>query len=192
MVDQKKLMFEEIQENIRTMRSIDDELLVKVEKAVEIILDTLRGDGAVYVMGNGGSAGDSQHFVAEMVGRFMMERAPLRFFALSTNTSIITAIGNDYTYDHVFTRQIQAAVRPNDTVIGISTSGNSGNVLKAMEASKEMNCKTIGLTGKDGGKMNDLCDVLLNVPSNSTPRIQEVHILLIHIISNLLEKRLFA
>lgn len=192
LIDQKKLMLDEIHSHIHTMQSIDDELLSGVEQAVDVLVDTLNGGGAVYVMGNGGSAGDAQHFVAEMVGRFMMERAPLRFFALSTNTSILTAIGNDYTYDHVFTRQVQAAVRPNDTVIGISTSGNSGNVLKALEAAKEMQCKVIGFTGSDGGKMRFLCDVLLNVPSNSTPRIQEVHILLIHIICNLLEKRLFA
>lgn len=186
------MMLDEINEHIKTMQRIDDSLLSNVEEAVELIINTIKADGAVYVMGNGGSAGDAQHFVAEMVGRFMMERAPLRFFALTTNTSILTAIGNDYTYDHVFTRQVEAAVRPGDLVIGISTSGNSSNIVKAIEAAKALECKVIGLTGEHGGTMKPVCDVLLNVPSNATPRIQEVHILLIHIICNLVEKELFA
>jgi len=192
MINFNSCLLKDLEEHMHVVKSINGELLSKVELAVEIMISTLQKDGSVYVLGNGGSAGDSQHFVAEMVGRFLMERAPLRFFALTTNSSIITAIGNDYSYYDVFARQVQAAVRTNDTLVAISTSGNSANVIKAIEVAKERGCSVIGLTGQNGGKMKDLCDLLIHAPSNSTPRIQEIHILFIHMMCNLLEKRLFT
>jgi D-sedoheptulose 7-phosphate isomerase len=142
-------------------------------------------------MGNGGSAADAQHFVAEMVGRFKMERRGLPAVALSTDTSILTAIGNDYGFEKVFRRQIEALAVPEDVVIGISTSGNSPNVLQALELAREMGCRTVGLLGKDGGTIKNVCDLALIVPTNDTPRVQEGHITIIHIVCDLLEKTLF-
>ncbi len=191
-MDIRNLISQELEQHLAVVRKIDDRIYESLEKAVSLMVDTLNNDGAVYVMGNGGSAADAQHFVAEMVGRFLMERAPLRFFALTTNTSILTAIGNDYTFDRVLARQVEAAVKPNDVVIGISTSGNSSNIISAFEAAKQIGCKLIGMTGESGGKMASICDVLIGVPSESTPRIQEAHILYIHILSLIIEQKLFA
>jgi D-sedoheptulose 7-phosphate isomerase len=188
----RNLILDEFEQHSAVIKKIDEQIYESLEKAVSLMVETLNNDGAVYVMGNGGSAADAQHFVAEMVGRFLMERAPLRFFALTTNTSILTAIGNDYSFDRVLARQVEAAVRPNDIIIGISTSGNSSNVISAFEAGKSKGCKLIGLTGQSGGKMASLCDVVIGVPSDSTPRIQETHILYIHILSMILEQQLFA
>jgi D-sedoheptulose 7-phosphate isomerase len=143
-------------------------------------------------MGNGGSAADAQHFVAEIVGRFKLERRGLPAIALSTDTSILTAIGNDYGFDKVFSRQVEALASPGDLVIGISTSGNSPNVLLALQLARQAGCSTVGLLGKDGGSIKDVCDLALVVPTNDTPRVQEGHITIIHIVCDLLEKALFA
>lgn len=143
-------------------------------------------------MGNGGSAADAQHFVAEIVGRFKMERRGLPALALSTDTSILTAIGNDYGFDRVFSRQVEALASPGDLVIGISTSGNSPNVLLALQLARETGCRSVGLLGKDGGSIKDVCDLALIVPTNDTPRVQEAHITMIHIVCDLLEKTLFT
>lgn len=156
------------------------------------LVEAFKRSGKLLVMGNGGSAADAQHFAAEIVGRFKMERKALPAIALSTDTSILTAIGNDYGYDAVFRRQIEALACSGDVVVGISTSGNSPNVLNALELARERGCCTIGLLGKDGGSIKDMCDLALVVPSSDTPRIQEGHITIIHIVCDLVEKALFA
>jgi D-sedoheptulose 7-phosphate isomerase len=143
-------------------------------------------------MGNGGSAADAQHFAAEMVGRFLMERKALPAIALTTDTSILTAVGNDYGFDEIFTRQVEALANPGDILIGISTSGNSLNVKRALEAGKHIGVKTIGLLGRNGGEIGPIVDSNLTVPSFETPRIQEAHLIIIHILCDLIEKGLFG
>jgi D-sedoheptulose 7-phosphate isomerase len=150
----------------------------------------LGAGGTLLVCGNGGSAADAQHIVAELTGRFFRDRRPLRALALHANTSSLTAIGNDYGYDEVFAREVGAHGRPGDVLLALSTSGNSRNVLRAIEAARDKRMSVIGLTGEIGGKMRDLCDVCLCVPSASTPRIQECHILVGHTICELLERLL--
>ena len=156
-----------------------------------LISAALADGNKLLVMGNGGSAADSQHFVAEIVGRFKMERKALPAVALSTDTSILTAIGNDYGFDSIYSRQVEALAKPGDVVVGLSTSGNSPNVLKALNAAREQGCRTIGLLGRDGGTIRPACDLALVVPSTDTPRIQEGHITIIHIVCDLVEKALF-
>jgi D-sedoheptulose 7-phosphate isomerase len=153
---------------------------------------TFRQGGKLLVMGNGGSAADAQHFVAEIVGRFKMERPGLPAVALSTDTSILTAIGNDYGFEKVFRRQVEALAVAGDLVIGISTSGNSPNVQSALELAREKGCNTAALLGKDGGSIKGVCDLALIVPCNDTPRVQEGHITIIHIVCDLLEKSMFG
>lgn len=157
-----------------------------------LMVDTFRRGGKLLVMGNGGSAADAQHFSAEIVGRFKMERRGLPAIALTTDTSILTAIGNDYGFDAVFRRQVEALAMAGDMLVGISTSGNSPNVKSAMELAREKGCRTIGLLGKDGGSIKGLCDLALVVPSDDTPRIQEGHGLIIHIVCDLVEKAMFS
>jgi D-sedoheptulose 7-phosphate isomerase len=143
--------------------------------------------GKILLMGNGGSAADSQHIAAEIVGRFKKERKGMPAIALTTDTSILTSVGNDYGYDYIFARQIEALCRPEDLVIGITTSGNSANVVRAMEAAKEIGATTVGLTGGTGGKLTALCDYNLIMPSNVTARIQEAHIFVGHCLCEILE-----
>ena len=149
---------------------------------------TLKNGNKVLLMGNGGSAADSQHIAAELVGRFKNERKGLPAIALTTDTSILTAVGNDYSFNEIFARQIEALANKGDLVIGISTSGNSENVIKGILKAKEIGCYTVGLLGKDGGKLKDLVDLPIIVPSNSTPRIQECHILIGHIICEIVDR----
>lgn len=163
----------------------------QIVTAAQIIIEAYRKDGKVLLMGNGGSAADAQHLAAELVSRFKKERKALAAIALTTDTSILTAIGNDYGFDYVFSRQIEALAQPDDVVIGISTSGNSPNVLLAMEKAMEIGAKTIGLSGKDGGKLVAVSSLCIVAPSNDTPRIQEAHITIGHIICDLVEKTLF-
>lgn len=170
---------------------IERELSPLIAEMVTMLLQTFERGGKLLVMGNGGSAADAQHFVAEIVGRFKMERRGLPAIALSTDTSILTAIGNDYGFDRVFHRQVEALAVPGDLIIGISTSGNSLNVLHALELARETGCRTVGLLGKDGGSIKNLCDLALIVPSSDTPRVQEGHITIIHILCDLLEKTMF-
>ena len=170
---------------------VERELSPLIAEMVTMLLQTFRSGGKLLVMGNGGSAADAQHFVAEIVGRFKMERRGLPAIALSTDTSILTAIGNDYGFDKVFRRQVEALAVPGDLVVGISTSGNSPNVLQALELARETGCSTIGLLGKDGGSIKSLCDLALIVPTDDTPRVQEGHITIIHIVCDLLEKTMF-
>jgi D-sedoheptulose 7-phosphate isomerase len=171
---------------------VERELSPQIAEIVTMLVETFNRGGKLLVMGNGGSAADAQHFVAEIVGRFKMERRGLPAIALSTDTSILTAIGNDYGFDKVFHRQVEALAAPGDLVVGISTSGNSPNVLQALELARGKGCRTVGLLGKDGGTVKDVCDLALIVPTNDTPRVQEVHITIIHIVCDLLEKTLFA
>lgn len=171
---------------------IETELSPRIAEMTTLLAGTFRNGGKLLVMGNGGSAADAQHFAAEIVGRFKLERRGLPALALSTDTSILTAVGNDYGFDTVFRRQIEALAVTGDLVVGLSTSGNSPNVLQALELAREKGCRTVGLLGKDGGTIRNVCDLALIVPSNDTPRIQEGHITIIHIVCDLLEKNLFT
>jgi len=153
-----------------------------IKKACETAVATLKASGKILLCGNGGSAADAQHIAAELTGRYKTERGALAGIALTTDTSALTAIGNDYGYEFVFSRQLEALGREGDLLIAISTSGNSGNVVKALELARKIGIKTIGLSGRTGGAMNELCELNLVVPSNDTPRIQEMHIMIGHII----------
>jgi len=158
-------------------------------KAAEAVGHCIRSGGKILIMGNGGSAADSQHMAAELVGRLMKERRPLPAIALTTDTSNLTAIGNDYGYDQVFVRQIQALAKSDDVVIGISTSGNSKNVLDAMAAARKIGCRTIALTGGGGGRLKNECDIALNVAAGkNSARIQESHIFAVHMMVDLLDR----
>jgi D-sedoheptulose 7-phosphate isomerase len=161
-----------------------------VSSAVDLICASLAAGGQLFVAGNGGSAADAQHIAAELTGRFQRERQPLRAMALHGNTSALTAIGNDYGYEHVFARELLAHARPGDILLAISTSGNSANILRAMEVARKHKVGVIGLTGESGGKMQSACDLCVRVPSKSTARVQEMHITIGHAICELLEERL--
>jgi len=169
----------------------DDALVSTLAEVSSLIVDSLREGNKILLCGNGGSAADAQHIAAEFVGRFGFDRPALPALALSVNTSCVTAIGNDYGFDRVFSRQIEALGQKGDAAFGISTSGNSANVLYAMSISRKMGLRTIALTGCTGGKLKDEVDFCLCAPSNDTPRIQECHILMGHIISELVEHTIF-
>ncbi len=166
-------------------------ILTTIENIVDEIVDSLKNGGKILFCGNGGSAADAQHIAAELSGRFYTDRAPLYAEALHVNSSYMTAVANDYSYDVVYSRMIEGCGRKGDVLFGISTSGNSKNVLKALEVANEKGMITVGMTGDTGGKMKAICKYLLNVPSNDTPRIQESHILLGHIICQLVEEKMF-
>ena len=176
-------------EHLRTAEGLFG-LSSQVSEAVDIVYKSLAGGGQLLVAGNGGSAADAQHIVAELTGRFMRERHPFRALALHANTSALTAIGNDYGFEHVFARELTAHGRSGDVLLAISTSGNSLNILKAIEAARNIKMHVIGLTGETGGKMREVCDLSLCNPSKSTARIQEMHITIGHAICELLEERL--
>jgi len=167
------------------------EIVTMVAKVSEIMIAALKGGNKIMLFGNGGSAGDAQHIAAELVGRFAFDRPPLPALALSVNSSCVTAIGNDYGYDLVFSRQLEALARPGDVAIGISTSGNSPNVVQALEAAKKMKVHAVGMTGRAGGKLVCAAEHCIRVPSDETPRIQESHILIGHILSELVEQEIF-
>ena len=175
-------------ESSRAMSRLERRCSAAVAAVAEAVITCLQGGGTVYFCGNGGSAADAQHLACELAGRFLMDRPSLSAVALTTNTSSLTAIGNDYGYDEVFAREVGAHGRTGDVLLAISTSGNSRNIVRAIEAAREKRMAIIGLTGESGGKMRDLCDVCLCVPSTSTPRIQECHILIGHTICELLEQ----
>jgi len=189
-------MIEEINRQLQAQRAllevISRDMSPLIADLSALLVKTFKSGGKLLIMGNGGSAADAQHFAAEIVGRFKMERAALPAISLSTDTSILTAVGNDYGYEAVFLRQVEALACPGDAVIGISTSGNSPNVLKALELARQRGCTTIALLGKDGGSIKGICNLALVVPSSDTPRIQEGHITIIHIVCDLVEKALFA
>lgn len=176
-------------EHLEVARALP-KLATLVSSAVDLIYSSLAAGGQLLVAGNGGSAADAQHIAAELTGRFLRERQPFRALALHVNTSALTAIGNDYGYEQVFARELSAHARPGDVFLAITTSGNSRNILCAIEAAHKSKTIVIGLTGESGGQMRAECDLCLCVPSNSTPRIQEMHITIGHTICELLEERL--
>ncbi|MSN25912.1 MAG: SIS domain-containing protein [Geobacter sp.] len=182
----------QLQSHREVIKRIEDEMTPLIAEFAILAVDTFRRGGKLLVMGNGGSAADSQHFVAEIVGRFKMERRGLPAIALSTDTSILTAIGNDYGFEMVFRRQVEALAVAGDMVVGISTSGNSANVQNALVLARERGCRTVGLLGKDGGSIKGHCDLALVVPSADTPRVQEGHGIIIHIVCDLIEKTMFS
>jgi D-sedoheptulose 7-phosphate isomerase len=163
------------------------QLLPEVCRAAEMIGQGLQSGGRLLLFGNGGSAAQAQHAAAELVVRFDADRQPFAAFALTTDTSALTAIGNDYGFEEVFARQVRALGKPGDVVLAISTSGNSPNVLRALDAAREMRLTTIGLAGRTGGKMRERTGLCLCVPSDSTPRIQEAHLVICHILCQLIE-----
>jgi len=176
------MIVEQLKDHQEVIQKVIDTLVPDIEKACELITSTIKNGNKVLIAGNGGSAADAQHIAAELSGRFVKHRKALPGIALTTDTSALTAIANDYGYDYVFARQIEALAHPGDLFIGISTSGNSEVVLRAFSTAKELGCTTLGLSGRDGGKMNGLCDLNIIVPSDVTARIQEMHILIGHIL----------
>ena len=183
----QSIIKKELNEHLTTLDATMKSIGSSLEVAANICIDSLKQGGKILIFGNGGSAADAQHIAAELVGRYKLERKGLSAIALSTDTSSLTAIANDYGYEHVFDRQIEALANPEDVAVGISTSGNSSNVINALQLAKNIGCKSIGLSGKSGGNMNKLCDVNLVIPAKDTARIQEMHILLGHIICHLIE-----
>lgn len=170
----------ELQAHLETIRTVVETMQPDIKAAAEAMVETLKQGNKILLCGNGGSAADAQHIAAELTGRYKTERKALPGIALTTDTSALTAIGNDYGYDSVFSRQVEALANDGDMLIGISTSGNSQNVLNAFESARARGCKLLALTGRDGGKMKAMADWNLIVPSNDTPRIQEMHILIGH------------
>jgi len=189
-VKQEASIVRQIENGIKLKKYLQKEVKNLVAMA-DLLVDAFRKGSKVLLFGNGGSAADAQHIACELAGKFYLDRAPLPAIALTTNTSTLTAIGNDYRYEEIFSRQLKALVREGDVVIGISTSGNSPNVLRGIEEAKRLGATTIGFTGR-GGKLKKLADCVLAVPSVDTPRIQEAHITAGHIICYLVEQALFG
>ena len=177
--------------NVKQLILNDKEFVKRINDAAMTCVESLKNGGKIHFCGNGGSAADAQHLAAELSGRFYYDRPPLNAEALHVNTSYLTAVANDYSFDMVYARMLQASAKKGDILIGISTSGNSANILKAIDIAKETGVKTIGMTGETGGKMKGRCDILLNVPSKITPRIQEAHIMIGHIICEIIEATIF-
>ena len=178
----------EFNEHLKTVQATLESIGSSIETAANLCINSLENGGKILIFGNGGSAADSQHFSAELVGRYKTEREGLPAIALTTDTSIITAVGNDYGYETIFSRQVMALAKKDDILIGISTSGTSKNVISALKLASELKCKTIGFSGNDGGVFNKICDINLVVPSNDTPRIQEMHIIIGHTICHLIDQ----
>ena len=186
----KQAIKDEFLSHLETINTVINTMEEKLEAASALAVETLKNGNKILLCGNGGSAADAQHIAAELTGRYKTERRGLPGIALTTDTSALTAIGNDYGYDRVFDRQVQALANKGDLLIGISTSGNSKNIINALKVAREMGCKTLGLSGRDGGAMNELCDINLVVPSDNTPRIQEMHILFGHTICQIIDNEL--
>jgi D-sedoheptulose 7-phosphate isomerase len=176
------MIIEELKDHQQLVQKVINSLAGDIETACEMITSAIKSGNKVLLAGNGGSAADAQHIAAELSGRFVKDRKALPGIALTTDTSALTSIANDYGYEHVFSRQVEALASKDDLFIGISTSGNSRGILNAFESARKLNCKTLGLSGRDGGKMNGLCDLNIVVPSDITARIQEMHILIGHIL----------
>ena len=183
-----------IAQSIEVKQSVlaDENFLARINTAAQMMITTLENGGKVHFCGNGGSAADAQHLAAELSGRFYFDRPPLNAEALHCNTSYLTAVGNDYGYEYVFSRLLRGTAKSGDVVVGLSTSGNSKNILQAYRTAKEMGVGIVSLTGETGGEMRDFSDILLNVPSCDTPRIQECHIMIGHIICEIVETTLFG
>ncbi len=187
----KKQVINELEESITITKRMIQNLPDEIIAAVNMIIEGYKAKGKVFLIGNGGSAADAQHIAAEFIGRFKLKRNGLPAIALTTDTSILTAVSNDYGYDMVFSRQLEALSKEGDVLIAITTSGTSTNILKAVEVARAKKVKVIGLTGGNGGKLKDASDVTIIVPSDNTPRIQEAHITIGHIICNLVEMEIF-
>ena len=185
----RSIINSEFSEHIKVSEDTLESLASQIEIAAKICLECLKNNNKILLMGNGGSAADAQHIAAELVGRYKLERKGLPAIALTTDTSALTAIGNDYGFHHVFNRQLEALANKGDIVIGISTGGTSYNVISGIKLANELGCKTIGLSGRGGGEMSALCDVNLVVPADDTPRIQEMHILIGHILCDIIENK---
>lgn len=183
----KNKILKSLKDSIAVKESVAKDNLLAIESAAKAIIASLENGGKVLVFGNGGSAADSQHFAAELVGRFKKERRALGAIALSVNTSTLTAIANDYGYEASFSRQVEALGKKGDIAFGISTSGNSKNVISAIKKARELGLKTIGLLGCGGGELAKTCDISITVGSKDTPRVQESHITIIHILCELIE-----
>jgi D-sedoheptulose 7-phosphate isomerase len=190
----KNYIKDQIKKSFETKQAIyqNEELLNKIVEVCKLCVELYKGKNKTILAGNGGSAADAQHIAAELVGRYGFDRPSIPSLALTTDTSCLTAIGNDYGYDKVFSRQLEGMGQSGDIFIGISTSGNSKNIINAFEVAKEKGIKTIALVGRDGGEMAKIADIALVIPSDSTPRIQESHILIGHIICDIIEKETFG
>lgn len=190
----KNYIKDQIKKSYETKQAIyeNEELLNKIAEVCELCVELYKGKNKTILAGNGGSAADAQHIAAELVGRYGFDRPSIPSLALTTDTSNLTAIGNDYGYDKVFSRQLEGMGQEGDIFFGISTSGNSKNIINAFEVAKQKGIKTVALVGRDGGEMAKMADIALVVPSDSTPRIQESHILIGHIICDIIEKEIFG
>lgn len=190
----EKIVKEILNESIRVKNKIVDDpsLLSQISKISSVIIEAYRKKNKVILFGNGGSAADAQHVAGELVNRLQMEREALPAIALTTDSSVLTSIANDYDYSRIFARQMEAFVKEGDVAIGISTSGSSPNVIEAVKVAKEKGAKTVGFTGTKGGKLAELVDFVIRVPSDETPRVQESHITILHIICCLVERELFG
>jgi D-sedoheptulose 7-phosphate isomerase len=182
----------QLQESIDTKKALLSTHLDVVKKIADAIVRAFKNGRRLYLIGNGGSAADAQHIAGELLGRFKMNRRPLPAVALTTDTSVMTALANDFGYDTCFARQAEALVSPGDVILALSTSGNSKGILNAVQVSRERGAVAIGFTGKDGGLLKDVVDICLKIPSNNTPRIQECHITVGHILCSIVEKELFG
>lgn len=193
-IDMRNYIAQEILKSVAIFQalSIDESLIDSLEMVSNECVARLRAGGKILLIGNGGSAADAQHIAGELVSRFAFDRDGLAAIALTTDTSILTAIGNDYGYENLFSRQIQALATSKDMVIGYSTSGNSKNIIQGLMQAKKMKISTIGFTGQGGGEMNSYCDFLIQIPTSETPKIQEGHALLGHILCGLIENKMFS
>ena len=183
----KDIIQKEFNEHIKTANLLH-KLTDLLACSAQLCIDCLKSGGKILIFGNGGSAADAQHIAAELVGRYKTNRKGLPAIALTTDSSALTSIGNDFGYEHIFDRQVEALANKGDVAIGISTSGKSINVINALKVASKLNCNTIGFSGHDGGEMNKICNINLSVPSEDTPRIQEMHILIGHTICHLIDQ----
>jgi len=190
----KKFVETQIKKSYEVKKSIleNEKLINDILEVGNLLIEVYKKGNKLLIAGNGGSAADAQHIAGELVSKFYFDRPALPAIALTTDTSIITAIGNDYGYEYIFSRQIEANGVKGDVLLGISTSGNSKNIIEGLKKAKEIGLITIGLTGESGGKMKELCDYIVKVPSDETPRIQEAHILISHIWCSMIEKSIFG
>jgi len=182
----------DLKESIDLKNQVLKELVPKIESAARMLITALKAGNKILLCGNGGSAADSQHLATEIVSRYKKDRKPLAAIALTTDTSILTAVGNDYGFEHIFARQVEALGKKGDVLIGISTSGESKNVIEAMKAARSLGLRTIGLLGCTGGSIGEAVDLAIVTPCQNTPRIQEAHITIGHILCDLIERELFS
>ncbi|MFA6170456.1 MAG: D-sedoheptulose 7-phosphate isomerase [Candidatus Margulisiibacteriota bacterium] len=188
----KNTIIAELKESIETKNQVIKGLVPQIEQAAKLMIEALKAGNKIFFFGNGGSAADAQHLAAELIGRYRKDRRALSAIALTTDTSIITSISNDYGYEVVFAKQIEGLAKNGDVAVGLSTSGNSRNVIVALEKAKELGCKTIGFLGCDGGRIAEIVDTAITIPSRVTARIQESHITIGHIVCGLIENEIFG